>query len=551
MLLNNPPMRTGRKPMYKLLVVDDEFNIRDGLVHLVPWNTCDVVVSGEAENGLDALERAREIKPDLVISDISMDVMDGLEFIERLKQMYPEVKIIILSGYDDFDYAKRALQLKVSTYLLKPVSPAELIVTVKKLTMEIDQEKRLKERIINLESEMKINREVYLDRLLHDLTDGIVCTEKELQERLSLLDIHMDSAQYCCLIASIDGYHEMKEQIGIVKIRLILQQTIQLLNDLITAEYNIWSYIGNDGHIIALLGSRPGYRFQKNLSNLLERFKMEMRRILEITSTISIGSSYVSLCEISHSYLQALKALDYKVISGPDSIIHIDDINIINNDPFIYPHDKENLVLKSLSEGNEVQLRDAVSSFFTELENRNCKKHHLRIAVMELFSVVTRKFMDLGLDIHKLIDQELLDLYKILERFDTVSEIRNWMTNLVVYFAGELRNKRQSTVKSVVTLVQDYITANYMNPDISLNSIAEHVYLNSAYLSKMYKKETGENYLEFLTRLRIDKAKYLLRTTHTRTSDVGNMVGYPNPQYFATIFRKNTGLTPVDFREKA
>ena len=237
------------------------------------------------------------------------------------------------------------------------------------------------------------------------------------------------------------------------------------------------------------------------------------------------------------------------MISGPDSIIHIDDVNSINSDQFIYPNEKGSIIFNLLAEGNDTEISNAISDFFHEISNRNCMKEHLRIAVMELFAGVARKFMDLGLNIHSYYERDLMDPYKVIERFDTIDAIQNWMTNIVLYCMGELRDKRQSSVKSVVSRVQDYISANYMNPDISLNSIADHVFLNAAYLSKLYKKETGENYLEFLTRLRIEKAKQMLRTTNTRSSDIGSAVGYPNPQYFATLFKKTVGLTPVEYRE--
>ena len=168
---------------------------------------------------------------------------------------------------------------------------------------------------------------------------------------------------------------------------------------------------------------------------------------------------------------------------------------------------------------------------------------------MELFSVIVRKFMDLGLDVHASYDQTLLDPYRALERYDSVEAVRNWLLNIVLESAPTLRGKRFTDVRSVVARVQSYIADNFANPDISLHSIADYAHFNAPYLSKLYKKETGENYLEYLTRLRMEKARQLLRTTPMRTAEVGNAVGYPNPQYFTTLFRKTTGMTPMEYRE--
>ena len=157
--------------------------------------------------------------------------------------------------------------------------------------------------------------------------------------------------------------------------------------------------------------------------------------------------------------------------------------------------------------------------------------------------------MDLGVDIYRMYERDLIDPYKVIDRFDTAEEIKNWMTNIVMGCVNEFRSHRVNNVKSVITKAQKYIEANSSSPDISLNTIAEHVYLNPAYFSKLYKKEAGETYMEFLTRLRIEKAKNLLKDTNIRTADVGTAVGYPNSQYFTTLFKKVIGITPLEYRE--
>ena len=554
--------------MYKLLVVDDEFNIRDGIVNAVPWHTCGVTVSGEAGNGVEALDCVAREKPDLVISDISMDVMDGLEFVERLKGMHPEVKVILLSGYDAFDYAKRALALKVSSYLLKPVSPGELMDTVRGLIGEIESENRLKEHITNLESEVQVNRELVLDRLLRDLTDGVLTDPKELEERLSLIDMSFSHPHYACLVVSIDGWQERREQHGPAHVRILMRQAEALFRHVLSDRFGVWSYQAAPGQIVALLGGRAGGKAPgsngragssapaeespgelRDLAPALERFRMELRRILDVTATIAIGETCDAPTRIAPSHAQAQKALEYRTISGPDSVIRMNDIDAITHDRFRYPADKAAAILTVLSEGDDGQIRDAVHAFFAELESRGCLRSHLRIAVMELFSVIVRKFMDLGLDVHASYDQTLLDPYRALERYDSVEAVRNWLLNIVLQSATTLRGKRFTDVRSVVARVQSYIADNFANPDISLHSIADYAHFNAPYLSKLYKKETGENYLEYLTRLRMEKARQLLRTTPMRTAEVGNAVGYPNPQYFTTLFRKTTGMTPMEYRE--
>ncbi len=538
--------------MYKLLVVDDEYNIRDGIVNAVPWDTCGVTVVGEACDGIEALEKVESLLPDIVITDISMEEMDGLEFADNLKQKYPRIKVIILSGYDEFEYAKRALQLKVFSYLLKPILPEELIKAVRGVIGEIEEEEQLSEKVHALESEIKINREVVVERLLNDLVSGNIRNGEELQSRLSLAKLEAGQSAYCSIIFDLDGYYDLLEKHGIEKVHIILRCIQELIGDMLAGEFSLWSFIDGMGNIVAVAGGEGEAkgRTLKNIVCFIERLKQVIKNTLNVTVSVGIGGLYRDLLQVSRSCGEAVKALDFKVVAGKDCVIHIADVCSISGGCFSYPKDKEDIILASLNGEDDEKIRRAVEDFFRDLGTKGYRKENMRISIMELLAVTARRFMDLGVDIHRLYEWELLDTYKIMERFDTAEEIKNWMTNIIMGCVNELRKNRSNNVKSVITKAQRHIEANYANPDISLNSTAEHVYLNPAYFSKLYKKETGETYMEFLTRLRIEKAKNLLKETNIRTSDVGTAVGYPNSQYFATLFRKITGKTPMEYREK-
>lgn len=537
--------------MYKLLVVDDEYNIRDGIINAVPWDVCGVQVVGDAQNGIEALQKVEETLPDIVITDINMDDMNGLEFAENLKQKYPFIKVIILSGYDEFEYAKKALSLKVFSYILKPVLPDELIKTVSEAIDEIKKEERLKKKVSILENEIKINRQVILERFLNDLVHGRIRPGNELEERLSLAGIKTDKSFFVCLLFNMDGYYDLVETHGMEKVQKMLQCIQEIVKDIFHKDFDILSYVDGTGNIVSIAGSEPIGKFRtlSCLNSKIEKLKHVIKSTLNITITVAVGGFYNNMHDVSESYAEALKALDLRVCAGKDCIIYIDDVYPISGDRFSYPKDKENAIIAGINEEDDGKIRSSIKSFFEYLRSKNFVKGHIRIALMELFAVMARKFMDSGVDIHKLYQRSLIDPYKVLDRYDTIDELNNWFTNIIMGCVGELRKNRLNNVKSVINRARDYIEANFTNPDISLNSIADYVYLNPAYFSKLYKKETGETYLEYLTSLRIGKAKAFLRETNIRTSDIGTAVGYQNPQYFTTLFKKVTGKTPVEYRE--
>jgi two-component system response regulator YesN len=537
--------------MYKLLVVDDEYNIRDGIVNAIPWHTCNAEVVGDAGSGIEALKKVEQFHPDIVITDIYMDDMDGLELAESLRQKYPSIKVIILSGYDEFEYAKKALQLKIFSYLLKPVLPEELMKVVREVIDEIQNEERLKKKIGMLEKEMKINRQMLRERILNDLVHGRIRRDNEFSERLLLAGINSDKGAYACLIFSMDGYYDLLETHGMEKVYKMLQCIQEITGSIFEKGFDTWSYIDNMGNIIAVLGGAAAGR-SRNLSDVdtrIEKLKHVIKGTMDITLTVAVGGFYGDILEVPESYTEALKALDMRVWAGKDCVIYIDDAYSISGDRFIYPEDRENAILAAINEDDDIKIRSCVKAFFDFLRSRNYPKEHVRVALMELFAVIARKFMDNSVDIYKLYERNILDPYKALDRFDTIDEINNWLIKIISGCVCELRKNRSISVKSVINKARSYIEANYTSPDISLNSIAEHVYLNPAYFSKLYKKETGETYMEYLTSLRISRAKALLRDTNIRVSDIGAAVGYLNSQYFATFFKKVTGKTPIEYRE--
>lgn len=533
-----------------LLVVDDEFNIRDGIATAVPWESMNVTVTGVAENGIAALRCVEQTVPDIVITDISMDGMDGLELTARLRAAHPDIKIIILSGYDEFEYAKRAMELKVSTYLLKPVSPDELMEAVKKMIDEIGGEARQRERLMSLEFEVRINREAMLDRLLQDLVNGVVVLRSELGERLSLLEMEMDCQCAACILVAPDGYSDLKERLGPRGMRLLQQRMNRLTEEVLGECGRVWSFPDADGRLgVILCGLLQGRRI-RGLAPALEKLRDSVRRLLEITCTIAVGGIVTDILQAPLTWNQAKKALDFRIMTGADAIIQIDDVETLSRTQFRYPHEQERRLLASLPDADETALREVIGAFFEEAGAGGLARDPMRIIVMQLFAAMAGRFMDLGIDIHRVHEPELMDPYKAIERFETVDAIRNWMTNVAVLSANELRERRTSSVKSVVEKAVSFIEARCGDPDLSLNAIADHVYLNPAYLSKLFKQETGENYLEFLTRLRMEKARQLLRETNLRAADIGIRVGYPNAQYFTTLFRKHTGKTPGEYREE-
>ncbi|HHW48347.1 MAG TPA: response regulator, partial [Clostridiaceae bacterium] len=453
--------------MYKLMIVDDEFHIRDGIANAIPWNEYGVEIVGEAIDGVEALSKIRALLPDIVITDIQMDNMTGLELAEMLKTEFPKIKIIIISGYDEFDYAKKAVELGVFSYILKPIIPEELIEKVKKLIEEIEEDKKVKDKLHFLEQELNANIMSLRDRFLCDLIEGRILQEEELIKRAQFLEIKFDKPYYACLVIDIDNYYNIKIEQGEKQIQLLMLGIKEIVYEAFRKNYDTWVTIDNCNKIVCIIGRALNCdrRDYTKLYEIINKTKENIKDIFKITITIGIGEDVDTAIDIGKSYIEAKRALDYKVIIGKDCIIHINDVLSISGNKYTYPVDKERQILAGILEEDDNKVRYAINNFFKALESQNYLKDRMRIAVMGLFAVVSRKMLDAGIDIYSVFNKDSIDIYKVFERYDTAEEIKNWLIDILTSALDILRSKRSSRIKSVIKKAQEYILQNFDNPD--------------------------------------------------------------------------------------
>jgi two-component system response regulator YesN len=537
--------------MYKLLVVDDEYFIRDCVTTTIDWESIGVEVVGTAIDGADAIKKVELLCPDIVITDVRMNNIDGLEFSETLRDMHPFIKVIIMSGYDDFEYIKKALEIKVFSYILKPMRPIELIETVQNTIKAIEDENKLASRIQQMEHEIDRDKSLLIDRFLFDLINGNYENYEDLQASIDFLNTNFSKDRYLCTTITISDYHEILKNSGLRRLHSHKLSIKELLNNMLS-DYEIWTLMGDHGSLNNIIGNSSFQigELDHKFVNELEELSICISKFLGITVSISIGGVYSNLLDISKSYEEALLASEHSVLSGGSGIIHINDLSITGGSRYVYPSSKESLLLRNLFNSTEIKLTSYIKELFHEMLRQNCPKDRMRIDVLGLMGKLSGKAMDLGVDMYSLYNHKLLDPYNAFERYHSYEQIENWLINIVLRTVEAVKNNQDSQLKSVILKANKYLQENYANPNLNLEFISSNLFLNPTYFSRLYKKETGENYVDSLKRIRIEKAKYLLKESNQKISDIAEIVGYPNSKYFYAIFKKCTGLTPVEFREK-
>ena len=424
--------------MYKVFFVDDEAAMRAGIRNNINWDNSNFTLAGEAPDGELALSLMQDIKPDILITDVKMPFMDGIELARRTRKTMPWIKIIILSGHDEFEYAKQAITIGVEDYLLKPVTSGKLIETLNEIAVRIEEEK---EKLKNVEKLIEGTKKFKVEKLISDLMYGGIDVDDALVLAREL-NLQILSDNYLVMYIELD---------------VSLNESYQYF-------YNACDCV------LSVLSRWEDAIF----------FSQGVDRVICVLK----GEDHVVLEEDAYACAQAVK---HEVERDGTCLVAV-AIGSIVSDIKEWP--------KSLSDAYIVKR-------WLNLTNRN-----------QIISI-----QDINLSV-----------------LDKTIEFKNAATG--------------SKYNDVIVKAQEYIRENYKEQSISLHSVAREVNISPNHFSTIFSQETGETFINYITRVRLEHAKVQLKTTKKRTSEIGYEVGYNDTHYFSYVFKKNTGMTPREYRNK-
>lgn len=530
--------------MYKILVVDDESMIRDGIVKGISWQKLGYEICGEAENGLEAIEKLKECNPDVIISDIRMPKMDGVELMEHLSQKHPDIKMIILSGYSDFEYLKKSIKNNVYDYLLKPTRINTFIDLFTKLKVDMDEEAEKKQEYENLKKRLAESLP-YLEQIfLNQLVTGFFTDEKELDEKKSFYNINMLQDKLAVVIIEIDDSRDML-QISEEKKQLLNLCIIQVANRSVEETVRGKFFMGNDGSIIGICCLNASIN---NLINVMKDIQKSVFEYRKLSISFGISNEFHSLLEANCYYMQAKQAIKQKLCLDNQSIILFSDLeSILENDvpPVHFDIEKiTDLVFSNRDDELEVYVNMALN----RLKNKMFKSFEsVDVSILKMIFEVDNYFFQYGVSIKKILeemDSGYLDIYQK----NSLDLKKAWIVSILVLVSQEVKRKRVEKISGIICEVKRYIEKKFCCNTICLESVAELFKKSPPYLSKLFKEETGENFSDYITRLRMEKAKELLKDVTVKAYEVGEMVGYADISHFSRKFKSYTGMSPSQFR---
>ncbi|MCM8709488.1 response regulator [Clostridium sp. SYSU_GA19001] len=530
---------------YKLLIVDDEVEVRKGIIDKIDWEAIGFEIVGEAENGKEALEIFEKTLPDVLLTDINMPFMNGLELSSIVREKYPTTKIIVVTGYDEFEYAHKAIKLNVLEYILRPISASELTEILIKTKKKIDAEILEKENMETLREHFRKSLPILKEKFLASLITSTL-TKEEIEEKSKIYNIDLKGNSYTVSIVSIDfstyeKRFENEKELWKFSVLNIVEE--------IAAKYNLGVAFINDETVVIISNFKDYERekiIEKNF-NALEELRQTIEKFLKFTVTIGIGSICCDITRISQSHENALAALDYKIIMGNNRLIWIEDIEPKSANKIVFDDLKEKSLESSIKVGTAEEISDIIDKIFKEIADSKISFNDYQIYIMEMLTTIMKVARNSDIDIDNIFGSNH-NLFVELHSLKGIEEVQSWFKDISIKIRNYIIKDRQDTANDLVEKAKEYVKEHFGESDININRVCNYLHISPNYFSFIFKRETKTTFINYLTHVRMEEAKELLRTTNMKTFEIAEKVGYSEPNYFSYSFKKKFNLSPSEFR---
>ena len=526
---------------------DDEQLERQALRFIIDKRCPDIEIVGEAGDGKSAIRIAAVAKPDIVLMDIRMPEMNGLEAAKDIRALLPEVNVIMLTAFDEFSYAIQALTIGAVEYLLKPIRPDEIVHTLQVAMKKVDaiQAKQREEAQLRQSVEKAIP--FIQMAFVYDVISGAIQKTEDLRERSRFLGLQADPG--VVMVVDIDGFKQLTCKDSELEKQMIKQKLHQRICSVV-GENALVTPLGSD-NLIILLGFVAGNEpecIQAEVRTTASNIRGLIAREMNISITIGIGRYYADPREIHKSYLEALHAQRQRFYLGDSQIIHIEDVLYLSASPFTYPFHYERTVLDKVRCGDRKQAKEALRQLLNGIFAGQASIETVKACVLELLIVLSRAAVEGGAN----LDQLTLLNFNCIDGLTACTgkaQVEAWMVELLDQFMDNMLDNRTSMNLRVINKACEYIVNNCKR-NISLDEVAQTVHLSPFYFSRLFKQGKGYNFVDFVTKVRIDKAKQLLQNPEFTAVRIAAEVGYQDASYFSRVFRQATGMTPNQYRQE-
>jgi len=534
--------------MLKVFLVEDETIIREGLRDIIPWQQYGYTLVGDAGDGEQALPMIRELQPDVLITDIKMPFMDGLALSNLVSKELPNTKIIIISGYDDFEYARQAIRIGVEQYLLKPITKVMLIKTLAEVQQKISSEREQEDYMAKFRQEVQEYEQFSRRHFFEQVVAGELSVE-EIYEKAGQLGIPIHAQCYNLMLYSFqnrDGVTPPDGQDPLSQIRDGLTQFFMMYSEYLMFRWNLTSY--------AVLVKGDEARIGELTDRCAETIRMHIQPYGgAVEWYVAIGQPTKRLSGLPACFAGVSHVFSYRhLMSGQHILtekntgglmINEDEKRLRNLDMTkIDP----NIVRGFLQNGLMEEIDDFVEEYVDGLYDAAGSKLFCQYLMLNVRFTTIAYLESLGLAQDDFVGE--LPGVQLVGTSVSADELKEYMSGMLCCAIGLRERESKSQSRDMIRMALEYINQNFADENISLKEVAGYTNVSANYFSAVFSQEMKQTFVEYLTQKRMERAKELLRQTEKRTAEVAAEVGYKDPHYFSFVFRKTQGCTPRDYR---
>jgi len=522
--------------MYKVLVADDEYVIRQSISTRIPWKKMGYFLAGTCENGKEAVEILEREKIDVVLTDISMPYMDGLALAKYIHENCPKTKTIIISCYDEFEYAKQALRCQVFSYIIKPITAKEMIETLGHVKRVLDEENLEDIELFKMRSAFEENYAILRNQFLLETVSGKL-TKEDIIRGAKKFHLQFDDIYYACAEVQIEDAVE-------TDIHSVIEVTTRILSE----SENGVVFRGAEENILILFSGNKKHSFMYKAMETCESILKYAMGELHVNVSIFLGKEEEGIDAAVHSLEEARRVRAYQFMMNENCFLYSEDFkegDILSENQIDTIYWKNELTL-AIRSHLEPEIRKLVHNFCKTMKEKNLPKNRVILLLQNIILAVVHIADVPGIESDELYNEE----YKLVAQLGQckyLMEAEEKVLQFCLLTTECLNRNREGTGKKQAMMALDYIEKNYANCELSLQMVCNYLSISVSYFSSIFKDYTNETFVEALTRVRVEKAKELFDLTSMKAYEVASAVGYNDAHYFSAVFKRIAGITPTDY----
>ena len=530
---------------YSVLLVDDEEDVIRIIMKKLDWESMGLVIIGHAANGVEALEMAEELSPDIVMTDIKMPYMDGLTLCRKLKELSRTIRVIIFSGFDEFEYAKEAIKMEAAEYLLKPVNAVELKEVFERVKNDLDRELDEKRNTDKLRAYYMESLPVLQESFYVALLEGRIAPE-QIGRYMDSYQVQLKGPYYVVTVLhisqqSLEEESRMDPFLQAVSVRKFAEEQVE---DRWRSRVVI--YLGD----IIMISQMHDREEMLEYTNEMDRLCRMAKKVCNARITAGIGYLCDNLEQLPLSYQGAKQAVSYRVLYGNTRAISISEVEPAEHAELNWEDVYSTYIqqiMKKVRIGEQDGLEKAISQFTEWLSGEQISMQKYRIVMMELVAELFRFTAS-----HNLNPENVFggngDVYSQVLQMESAEVLDRWLRRVCTNLQNAVMNERQDSTKFFVKNAEEYVKEHFADQDLGVDEVCRKLNVSAAYFSTIFKKETGKTFVRYLTDYRMEKAVNMLMTGNEKTYVIAEKVGYAEPNYFSYVFKKQFGMSPSKYK---